>query len=61
MRQVFADPLEGAVEPIRIGVIEKVNVERIIRPAEGIGDELRPEGRAPDADEENVFELPAVS
>jgi hypothetical protein len=56
VREVVADSGKDAVEPVRVGVIEKINIQRIVRPAQGIVDELRAESRAANADQQDVFE-----
>ncbi len=50
------DLLEDTIESVRVGVIEKENIHQVARRAEGVGDELRPEGRTADADEQDVLE-----
>ena len=60
VREPGADLFEDAIEAVRIGVIEKEDIHRIARRAEGVGDELRSERRAADSDEQDVLErLPA--
>ena len=49
MRQQIVDAFKHAIETIRIGVVKKIDVHRMIRRAERIGDELRPKGRAADS------------
>ena len=58
--EVLADPVEDAIESVRVGVIEKVDIHRIGRLAERVGDELRPKGGTADADEQNMFEAFAL-
>ena len=69
VREVIADLVEDTIETVGIGVIEKINVKGIVRVAESVRDELRPERRAADSDQQDVFEgcpalgsdLPAVN
>jgi hypothetical protein len=49
---------EDAIESVRVGVIEEMNVERIAGLAERVGDELRPQGRTADADDRTCLNLP---
>ena len=51
---------QDAVETIRIGVIEKEDVHLIARRSECVRDELRPERRTSDSDEQEVLEGPAA-
>ena len=39
---MLVDLGEDAIEAVRIGIVEKVNICRIARRSERIGDELRP-------------------
>ena len=56
VRKMIADLVEGAVEPVGVRVIEKINIERIGGVAERVGDELRSERRTADADQEDMLE-----
>ena len=50
---------ENAVETVRIGVVEEEHHEPVVlRMTESVGDELRPECRAADADAEDRFKIP---
>ena len=60
VREMIADLVEGAIESIGVRVIEEINIERIGGVAERVGDELRPERRAADADQEDVLEALSV-
>jgi hypothetical protein len=54
---MFTEPLEDAIESVRVRVIEEGDIHRIGRLAERVGDELRSESRAADPDEQDVFEF----
>jgi hypothetical protein len=60
VREMVADPVEGAIKSVGVRVIEEKNIERIGGVAERVGDELRPEGGPADPDQEKVFETLAV-
>jgi hypothetical protein len=51
---------EDAIETVRIGVVEKVNVHRIARRSQRIGDELRPKGGTTDSDQQDVLKSLSV-
>ena len=57
---MIADPRQHPVESVRVGVIEEINIERIVGVAERICDKLRAERRAANANEQDVFEFPAA-
>jgi hypothetical protein len=57
VREVLPQPMEDAVESVRVRVIEEGNVHRIGRLAERVGDKLRPEGGAADPDKQDVLEF----
>jgi hypothetical protein len=55
--------VEDVVDAVGIGVVEEGDghlVAVALEPAEGVADELRPEGRAADADDEDFLELGAA-
>ena len=49
--------IEHAVDAVGVGVVDEMNPEFVRLAAERVGDELRAEGRAADADAEEVGEL----
>ena len=53
---LFPDPIEDPVDPVGIGVVDEMRPHAVRRPAESVGNELRSEGRASDADHEKVRE-----
>jgi hypothetical protein len=55
-RELGADRAERSVHPVRVGVVEEEGTHRIGGRAKGLGDELRPERRAPDAHDQKVPE-----
>ena len=59
--ELIVDLIEHSVESIRVGVVEEVNVRRILRCPERVGDELRPKGGAANSDGENVLKFFAVA
>src|SRR5688572_26782929 len=54
---MFAEPVEDAIESVRVRVIEEGDIHRIGRLAERIGDELRSKSGAADPDEQDMFEF----
>ncbi len=62
--EAVAEPSEHAVEAVGVGVVEEVRRQAVAEAAEGVGHELRAEGRPADADDEHAPEAlgaPAAS
>src|SRR5262245_58681437 len=60
MRQPFPQPLEDPVKAVGISVVEKVNLHLIARRAKCVGDQLWPESRPSDSNDQDALEwLPA--